>query len=209
MCAWDIREGSLRLLGGLGAGGWGRSRAPTYWPGMPLQAAATVQEKGQDSLKCVRAGHGLPLLPPAARPRPRPHLPMRGCSRSGRSMVLAMPMMLKLEPLRPGQSNRLYSTVCAGGAGMHEHAAAFPLALTPVAHTFPPLHQLLTPVDTRSPPPAATYTSCPFSCLPSCPETRRTAHPCPPARPPARRPTHRPTPRTHLRPIDQQVHFVH
>lgn len=43
------------------------------------------------------------------------HLPMRGCRRSGRSMVLAMPMMERRDPLRPGHSNRLYSTVCRQG----------------------------------------------------------------------------------------------
>ena len=35
------------------------------------------------------------------------HLPMRGCSLSGRSMVLAMEMMKSCDPGRLGQSNRL------------------------------------------------------------------------------------------------------
>ena len=38
------------------------------------------------------------------------HLAMRGRKRSGRSMVLAMPMTARREPLRVGHSMRLYNT---------------------------------------------------------------------------------------------------
>ena len=59
------------------------------------------------------AGH----IPNKSRQQPQhpAHLPMRGCSRSGRSIVLATPMTERREPLRPGQSKRLYNTVCGDG----------------------------------------------------------------------------------------------
>ena len=38
------------------------------------------------------------------------HLAIRGRNRSGKSMVLAMPMTARREPLRVGHSMRLYNT---------------------------------------------------------------------------------------------------